>query len=99
MNEQREMPKYECHKIVWALKIIDITHDAEVAKQEGRETDGGAFLSVAEQGYEAVKVNREYMGKHSPVVGGYYVVYQDGYKSFSPATAFEAGYTLITTGE
>ncbi len=26
-------------------------------------------------------------------VGGYYVVYEDGYKSFSPAGAFESGYT------
>ncbi|MCK9988658.1 MAG: hypothetical protein AzoDbin1_05130 [Azoarcus sp.] len=28
-------------------------------------------------------------------VGGYYVVYEDGYKSFSPAIAFESGYTRI----
>ena len=31
----------------------------------------------------------------TPRVGGYYVVYADGYKSFSPATAFEEGYTKI----
>jgi len=27
--------------------------------------------------------------------GDYYVVYEDGYKSISPAKAFEEGYTLI----
>ena len=29
------------------------------------------------------------------VAGGYYVVYEDGYKSFSPSKAFDEGYTLI----
>jgi hypothetical protein len=28
-------------------------------------------------------------------VGGYYVAYADGYDSFSPAKAFEEGYTLL----
>jgi len=35
------------------------------------------------------------MYKHKPEVGGYYVVYADGYKSFSPAQAFEEGYTRV----
>lgn len=37
----------------------------------------------------------EYVAKHKPEVGGYYVVYEDGYKSFSPAGAFESGYTPL----
>lgn len=35
------------------------------------------------------------MAKHKPVAGGYFVVYEDGYESFSPAKAFEEGYTRI----
>jgi hypothetical protein len=35
------------------------------------------------------------MHKHKPQVGGYYVLYKDGYASFSPASAFEEGYDLI----
>lgn len=35
------------------------------------------------------------IGKHGPQVGGYYVVYADGYISYSPAAAFEDGYRLI----
>lgn len=27
MNVEREMPKYECHKKVWALKIAGIVGD------------------------------------------------------------------------
>jgi hypothetical protein len=33
------------------------------------------------------------MIKHAPQVGGYYVRYPDGYESWSPAKAFEEGYT------
>jgi hypothetical protein len=33
--------------------------------------------------------------KHMPAVGGYFVVYDDGYESYSPASAFEGGYTRL----
>ena len=36
-----------------------------------------------------------YVKKHNPQAGGYYVVYEDGYKSWSPAEAFESGYTKM----
>ena len=36
-----------------------------------------------------------WLDKHNPAVGGYYVVYKDGYESFSPAQAFEEGYARI----
>ena len=53
------------------------------------------MLSFEEEGFGPNQVSKEYMDKHNPQVGGYYVVYQDGYKSFSPAEAFEDGYTRI----
>lgn len=80
-----EMPRYKCHKQVWALKIENILVD-----------DGGAcFITPADKGYGMFTVDQEYMAKHKPQVGGYYVVYDDGYKSFSPAKAFEEGYTRV----
>lgn len=90
---QREMPKYVSHKEVWALKIKAVKRDNEYCPDD--ETDGTATLVPTEDGYAPFKVDAAYMRKHQPHVGGYYVVYQDGYKSFSPATAFEGGYTLI----
>lgn len=87
-----EMPKYKCHKEVWALKIKEIKRDGE---GENRETDGSAMITPVEDGYAPFRVNHEYMHKHNPEVGGYYVVYKDGYKSFSPADAFEDGYTRV----
>ena len=87
-----EMPKYKCHKQVWALKIKSIVRDGE---GENRESDGSAIITPTEEGYAPFRVEHDYMHKHKPQEGGYYVVYKDGYKSFSPADAFEDGYSRI----
>ena len=91
----REMPRYKCHKEVWALKIAAIDRDSDKARAEGRETDGSAMIAPSDVGYAPFRVKSDYMRKHDPQVGGYYVVYEDGYQSFSPAEAFESGYTRI----
>lgn len=90
-----QMPKYKCIKEVWALKIKSIEFDSDIAKKEDRETDGSAIITPENTAYAPIKVNREYIEKHNPIEGGYYVVYKDGYKSFSPTKAFEEGYILI----
>lgn len=40
-------------------------------------------------------VTTDYLEKHEPVAGGYYVRYADGYESFSPAEPFESGYSEL----
>ena len=80
-----ELPKYKCHKEVWALKIKMIGVNSQ---------DGSGLITPEDKRYSAFEVSAEYMAKHNPVYGGYYVVYPDGYKSFSPAEAFEGGYSL-----
>jgi len=82
-----ELPKYDCHKSVNAFKIDQIIP---------REDGTGTLYGSEEPGdakYQVV-VAELYMLKHSPQIGGYYVRYKDGYESFSPAKAFEEGYTL-----
>lgn len=89
MNEPqvaREMPRYQSHKEVHALKI---------AKIDPVDLDM-ALITPAEDGYAPFHVDMAYILKHNPQVGGYYVVYEDGYRSWSPAAAFEKGYTLIS---
>lgn len=93
MSDEREMPLYNCHKQVRALKIWSIDFDHYKAKVENRETDGSATITPAEKGYAPFKVPYLYVRDHKPEVGGYYVVYKDGYRSYSPAKAFEEGYT------
>ena len=99
MSVSKEMPKYKCHKEVWALKIAKIEARAADGDATSVAEQGGATITPADEGYAPFEVNREYMEKHKPQVGGYYVVYKDGYKSFSPAEAFEDGYTLLGQGE
>lgn len=43
-----------------------------------------------------INVSSQWLDKHRPCVGGYLIVYADNYMSFSPAQAFESGYTLIS---
>lgn len=85
------MPQYVSHKKVWALKIADI----EVVVDDGGKA-ASAIMRFAEPGYGARPVSGAYMAKHAPQVGGYFVVYPDGYESWSPAKAFEDGYERIT---
>lgn len=79
MSDSSEMPRYKSHKEVWALKIKHI---------EGN-------VITPEEGYAPFEVDDKYIKKHEPQVGGYYVVYRDGYKSWSPASEFEDGYTRV----
>lgn len=96
-----ELPKYQCHKKVWALKIKDISYHAdpnpEITIEEFAKTPEfqGGHIFPENSRFNPISFNAEYYHKHKPEIGGYYVVYENGYKSFSPSDAFESGYTLI----
>lgn len=79
------MPRYKCHKEVDALKV------AGYAVQE----DGSILLTFEEEGFAPVTVPSSFARGRQDLTGGYYVVYDDGYASWSPAAAFEAGYTRV----
>jgi hypothetical protein len=81
----RELPKYKSHKTVQACRIADIQKDL----------NGSAIVTPADEGCNPFSVTKEYMAKHDPQIGGYYVRYEDGYASYSPAEPFEAGYVRI----
>lgn len=90
-NPSVELPRYKCHKEVRAVKIRNF-----------KLSILGAGEIIADNPlYASLPVDQEYVSKHwrglseDDIIGGYYVVYDDGYKSFSPAKAFEEGYTLI----
>jgi hypothetical protein len=82
-----QMPRYQCHKRLYALKIAGISLPQNEA--------GDAELAFTDEGYAPKLMPRAWLDKHNPEVGGYYVVYDDGYESFSPAKAFEEGYTRL----
>lgn len=81
------LPAYQSHKIVHAAKIVsveELSHDVF-----------NLFLELPNGETMGYGVNGDYVEKHEPKAGGYLVVYKDGYESWSPAEAFEEGYTLI----
>lgn len=88
------MPRYRCHKEVGALKIKQVELHAPI-EPPGCASRGFATATItpAEAGYAPIEVDADYVNKHRPEAGGYFVVYADGYRSFSPAKAFEDGYT------
>ena len=91
-----EMPRYRCHKEVWALKIKEIHLDSDAAMlNDNRETDGTAIMIPEDGSYAPIRLDAAYVRKHNPQAGGYYVVYKGGYKSWSPAVEFEEGYARI----
>lgn len=73
--------KYKCHKEVMASMIYGIMEEDD-------------FVILVLDGTD-VKVSKEDFDRMKPEVCGYYVKYNDGYVSYSPAKAFEEGYTLV----
>ena len=74
---------------------IEILPSGEIRVAVGVNTETvGATLVPEDSHYAEFTVSREYLFKHKPIAGGYYVRYKDGYESFSPALAFEEGYAL-----
>lgn len=86
--EAEKIPRYRCHKTVRALPIESITL---------RGDDGVAEI-----------ISDDPILPHRIITGpgwidrfpggrdkGYYVLYEDGYESWSPTEAFENGYERI----
>lgn len=82
MTASTQMPRYRCHKEVWALQIKAIDLDFRT-------------LSFVDPLFAPREVSQEYLDKHKPFARGYFVQYADGYESFSPQKAFEEGYTRV----
>jgi hypothetical protein len=89
------MPRYVCHKTVHALKIVSLRCVPPPWAT--------IYLKPADERYAEIAVTQDWCRDHKvPVVAinqvGYYVVYEDGYASWSPVEAFERGYTPIAEG-
>lgn len=89
MSGSIELPKYQCHKKVWALKIVLL---------ERKSNNMEMILFPEDKNYAPFAVTNEWLLKNFKGNDddlGYYVVYEDGYKSWSPTKAFEEGYTKL----
>lgn len=81
-----KLPLYNCHKQVRALHIAGV----EIHK------DGSATIAPKEDGFEPFRAKagwgeRFHGCEEDP---GVYVLYADGYESWSPTKPFDEGYFL-----
>lgn len=81
---RRILPEWETKKRVRACKIDHIDLTTPQPKIFPVDTSIDPFI-----------VSLEYVAKHNPKAGGWYVLYGDFYESFAPASAFEPYATLI----
>lgn len=79
-----EMPRYTCHKKVWALRIKRVDYH-----------DDKWWITPQDEGYAKFEAPDGWAArfKGTPDDRGVYVVYPDGYASWSPTKAFDEGYT------
>lgn len=85
-----ELAQWRSHKIVRAGKLMPV----QILADEG---EGTSILSVEDVNGAMCKVivPDNFFARGTPAPGDYIVIYDDGYKSWSPAKAFEEGYTRI----
>jgi hypothetical protein len=82
------LPRWKCHKEVRGAKIEEIREHGDA---------GATFILHRADTDELIELdlNRAWIDRFKPHVGGYLVIYDDGYHSFSPGKQFEEGYRLI----
>jgi hypothetical protein len=91
MAETQDGPilaRFRCHKIVAAGEIRGLIN-GDNGKVEA------LMVQTADGTNSEVCPGDGFFARKTPALGDYYVVYDDGYASWSPASAFEDGYTKI----
>ncbi len=88
MSNERELPRYQSHKVVHALKV----------NQYRSTMDNGMMLYFEHDGFDPIEIPESEVTPFLQMAGddqGYLVIYADGYRSWSPTKAFEEGYTRL----
>ena len=76
------LAQYQSIKRVLAGKIMEVV-------------DAGCYVQNADGTSVLRLYARNMTARYTPVVGDWWVVYEDGYQSLSPAKMFEEGYVLF----
>ncbi len=83
-----KLAEYRSHKVVQAGRIDAVTRP---------DASGGVVVFIEDRDGTLIAVDLTplMVARHMPLAGDYLVVYADGYRSISPAKAFEDGYTRV----
>lgn len=97
LNERMNtmLPLYMSHKIVEAMRIDQILVVPGSDVVELTSVMSMATIPVKREWIEQKVPGDDIAEKLSKLVGGYFMKYPDGYTSWSPAKAFEDGYTAL----
>lgn len=87
-----ELAKWKCHKVVSAGKIV--FYDG-AGRPDGPTNTVFAQVETEDGGNIHVDIPFAVVQRKAPSIGDYYVIYDDGYVSWSPAKAFEEGYAPL----
>ena len=94
---QAALPRWKCHKQVRAAKITGFQFPPAGPVACMGDVGSSALLAPAvfARMIGMTKPDPEDGEPWANLVGGYYIRYADGYESWSPAKAFEDGYTRM----
>lgn len=84
MTDTSNMPRYVSHKRVHALEIKEV--------RQHYHSSGEALVKFSDDSTRVLSPSL--FTRYIPIPGDFYVVYEDGYESFSPRQAFLDGYTI-----
>ena len=89
-----QLANWKCHKVVKAGKML---RPPTLIQNDQGQSRGIYEVTVTDVNGAAAKVECPMVvfARGFPAVGDYLVIYEDGYKSWSPSRAFEEGYTRI----
>ncbi len=79
-----DLARWTCHKIVSAGEIRGLLYP-----------EHGLRVRTADGRWKEIFPGEKFFARGEPALGDYFVEYEDGYVSWSPKAAFEAGYTRI----
>jgi len=93
------LPQWRCHKVVGAVKIVGVQRSDRVTDGKWwkllHDNAGLPPFGVGDDYFRSRTSDNSRPLRHEEYIGGYLVQYEDGYLSWSPAKAFEDGYTRI----
>jgi hypothetical protein len=89
----KELPVYVSHKKVRAREIRSIGH-YRTGPNDRLERE----IVFADPEHGSIFVPGDMFTRYVPMPGDYYVLYEDGYASFSPRKAFLEGYSHASEG-
>lgn len=88
-----QLADWKCHKVVKAGRIAQLPM---------KDVPTGNWLVGVEDVNGAptkVQMPPDAFLRGMPMMGDYIIIYEDGYKSWSPAKAFEDGYDRMSEGK